>query len=362
MKVLIAVNKSPKEPGGISRYVSNLSQELTYRGHSVRIVYPERTINNKGLRMVHYWRRMAKEIREFCPDIVSSHFALSAIPVGWFLKVPLITHFHGPWALEEQIEGASTLKVKFITFLERMIYKRSISVIFDSESFRAVGMRTYGISYSRSTVLPIGVDSRFLLSSVAPKPQIKIKYGIQSSMMVLSVRRLVPRMGLDVLIRAWPRVEMRIPEAVLVVVGDGPLRATLGELCCEVMAKNVKFLGAISDDDLVDLYRKAQVSVLPTRYLEGFGIPVLESWACGTPVIASDVDSLTELVGHHTPELLVPNNDINALSAAIINVLLKITPLSLGHRELVDLVKTKYSWHSIAPRIEAIYQDAGEVE
>ena len=82
-------------------------------------------------------------------------------------------------------------------------------------------------------------------------------------------------------------------------------------------AARVRFLGRVDDDALIDVYRAADVSVVPSRAWEGFGLVTLESLACGTPVLVSDEGGLPEAVLRLDPDLVVPAGDVDALAAQL---------------------------------------------
>ncbi|MCI0370918.1 MAG: glycosyltransferase [candidate division NC10 bacterium] len=116
--------------------------------------------------------------------------------------------------------------------------------------------------------------------------------------LLITVRNLVPRMGLDDLIRAMAAVTAAFPEAMLLIGGDGPLRGDLGRLAETVgVAARTRFLGYVPEEHLPDLLRAADLFVLPTRMLEGFGLVTVEALACGTPVVGTPVGATPELLG-----------------------------------------------------------------
>jgi glycosyltransferase involved in cell wall biosynthesis len=126
------------------------------------------------------------------------------------------------------------------------------------------------------------------------------------------VRRLTPRTGVDVLLQAFAHVD---DDTVLLVAGEGPERERLERLAYELgVAGSVRFLGGVSEERLVELYRAADVTVVPSVSLEGFGLVVLESLACGTPVIGSDVGGLPEALADLEPRCVVPAGDPAALA------------------------------------------------
>lgn len=120
---------------------------------------------------------------------------------------------------------------------------------------------------------------------------------------ILAVRRLDPRMGLEKFIAAVPYLSDR--HARLVLAGRGPEEERLRKLTKQLgIEKRVTFLGFIPEGDLANLYRAANLVVMPTRALEGFGISTIEAYACGRAVAGTPVGSNPEVIGDLDPRLL----------------------------------------------------------
>jgi len=146
-----------------------------------------------------------------------------------------------------------------------------------------------------------------------------------SSRVVLFVGVLRYYKGLTVLLDAWPRVVQQSPNAVLAIVGEGPLhadlerqRATLGDA-----AKSVHLLGALSDADVAALRSLAHIATLPsTVRAEAFGLSQIEAMAAGLPVVACDLPTgVPEVNLHDRTGLIVPPNDAPALADALASLL-----------------------------------------
>lgn len=138
---------------------------------------------------------------------------------------------------------------------------------------------------------------------------------------ILYVGTIEPRKGVDRLLKAFEIVNKEIPDVELIICGKiGWKVKELGERLSKLTAenKNIKYLGYVSDTDLVKLFREVDVCVYPSLY-EGFGLPPLEAMACGCPVIVSNTSSLPEVVGD--AGVLVNPTDINEMALAIIRVL-----------------------------------------
>jgi glycosyltransferase involved in cell wall biosynthesis len=135
---------------------------------------------------------------------------------------------------------------------------------------------------------------------------------------LFTLRRLVPRMGLDRLLRAFAEVRKNAPDINLVIAGDGPLRGELESLSSALgLAGSVRFAGRVSDEALPRMYAAADAFVLPTAALECFGLIALEAFASGRPVLATPVGAIPEVVGAVEREWLATDAGEAALSTLL---------------------------------------------
>ncbi|HWH09211.1 MAG TPA: glycosyltransferase family 4 protein [Candidatus Thermoplasmatota archaeon] len=169
---------------------------------------------------------------------------------------------------------------------------------------------------------------------------------------VVCVGRLVPYKGVDVLVRAAPRIH-RETGARVVVVGDGPERARL-----EALAKGlpVELTGRLPRAEVRRRLATARVAVLPSvNSQEAFGIALLEAMASGAPVVASDLPGVREVAA--LGGLLAPPGDADALAARVIEAWSK--PSAFGSpRALRARVAATYGWPAVLDRWEAVYRRA----
>jgi phosphatidylinositol alpha-mannosyltransferase len=197
-------------------------------------------------------------------------------------------------------------------------------------------------------VVPNGIDvDAFRASRVRPA-------ALSSEHLhVVYVGRLEPRKGVDHLIRAMARVQQALPDANLVIVGDGPEQRRLIDVA-RALAVRVQFTGRVHDADLPGYVQAADVVCSPAIGGESFGIVLLEAMACEKPIVASRIEGYETLVGPAACGVLVPPGDDEALSQALIK-LLRDRPLrhTLGARGLP--AARQYDWSSIARVLEGIY-------
>jgi glycosyltransferase involved in cell wall biosynthesis len=193
----------------------------------------------------------------------------------------------------------------------------------------------------RLRVLPNGVDAK----------QFQPHGPRRAGSYVLVVGRLVPYKGVEVLIRAMAKLRGAPP---LTIVGDGPLRPQLEGLALR-MGVQAAFLGRVPDEELPALYRGAALTVLPSvNRQEAFGIALVESMACGTPVVASDLPGVAEVA--RLGGLLARPGDADALALALVQAL---QPGAVPRGEpLAERVKARYAWPALGDALLSYYAEA----
>jgi glycogen(starch) synthase len=132
------------------------------------------------------------------------------------------------------------------------------------------------------------------------------------------VRRLAGRMGLDRLLAAMPAVARAHPDVLLLIAGKGRLAETLQQQTEALgMARHVRFLGFLPDADLPLAFRAADINVVPTTALEGFGLTAAEALAAGTPSMVTPVGGLPEVVADLSPDLVFASSDANDIAGGL---------------------------------------------
>jgi len=165
-------------------------------------------------------------------------------------------------------------------------------------------------------------------------------------------------MGLDDLTVAMKEVCKRLPEVLLLVVGEGPLAEHLTARVQSLGLKhNVQLLGFLPDQDLPTAYRAADLTIVPSEAFEGFGLVVLESLAAGTPALVTPVGGLPEVVRDLSPGLVLPAAGANSLSEGIVMAL--TGGLVLPSTEACQTyVQERYDWPMITARVRDVYLEA----
>ena len=305
-------------------------------------------------------RRLASPLLRSDPKLlVVSHFSLYTAPVLDALAGhPLVVHFQGPWGLEGGAERQSGLTVRVKTAVERAVYSRASAFIVLSRPFGQILERRFGVPAHKIHVIPGGVDvSKFAIRESRSECRAALGWP-QDRPIVLAVRRLMRRMGLDDLVRAAALLRERVPDVLILIAGAGPVR---GELEAQIEAlgltDNVRLLGFVPDADLPSAYRAADLGVVPTVALEGFGLIVVESLAAGTPCLVTPVGGLPEAVSGLSRALVLRATGADAIADGLGDALLGITPLPTA-RECVDFARKNFDWPVIAERVRLVYEEA----
>lgn len=239
------------------------------------------------------------------------------------LGFPLVTTIHHPITVDRQLEldAADGWKRRFsvrrwygFTRMQKRVARRLPSVLTVSGSSRREIVEDLGVRPDRIHVVHIGADTGLF----SPDPAVPVTPG----RIVTTSSADVPLKGLVYLIEALAKVRAENPEAHLVVVGkrpqEGPVAATMARHGLE---DAVEFVKGISDAELVDLVRSAQIACVPSLY-EGFSLPAAEAMATGTPLVATTGGAIPEVAGPDGETCLtVPPGDAGALAAALIRLL-----------------------------------------
>jgi glycosyltransferase involved in cell wall biosynthesis len=214
-----------------------------------------------------------------------------------------------------------------------------------SEASRADILALLGVQSERVAVFRAAAHPSCQPAPAKAVEDVRARYGLQRRY-VLTVGTLEPRKNLPTLLRAFDRVDSGPAGCDLVVVGprgwlDAPL---VRQLRSRARSERVRWLGYVPESDLVALYTGAELLALAST-LEGFGLPLLEAMACGTPVVASDVAALRE-VGGEVPEF-VPPADEEAFARVIAKTLGDQTRMAAA-REAGLARSRRFSWHLTA--------------
>ena len=361
----------PQTPGGLERYVYELTHNLKSSGDWVNLAgigLPEQSKNHQ-LQLVNLaptnqplWRRLwsahhyfrFQNLHQF--DAINLHFSLYSLPILPYLPptVPVTFTFHGPWALESQQQGGNPLAIGMKKWIEQQVYQRCDRFIVLSKAFGQILHQNYQISWDKIEIIPGGVDTQKFNANLSRSQARKQLNWPSDRLILFTPRRLVQRMGVDKLLTAIANIKPQFPDIWLAIAGQGPLKTVLEQQAQALGLHNqVKFLGFLPDRQLPIAYQGADLTVIPSQYLEGFGLVLLESLACGTPVIATPVGGMPEVLTPLSPQLITESSTVEAITAQLLALVRG--NISIPSRATCrDYAVKNFDWHKIAQQVRQV--------
>lgn len=345
--VHVATFVHPDRTGGAERVIADLAAGQAELGHDVTVIScadprsPRREVRrgfthvrcalDPALRGVAFLRAVRSAIRaavseQAAFDVLHTHQIASAAAAQSACRagrrdVVRVHAFYAPYADESAVERGASWTQRVRAGVSRWLDRRTLAaadtILVLSEFSRGQVASLAPRCLPRVREVHPGVDTtRFFAASRGESAQ---RLGVpQDARLVVSVRRLVKRMGLDVGIDAFAAVAREDARAQYWIAGDGPERDALERRVRELgLESRVRLLGRVAEDELPDLLRAAQVFLLPTRALEGFGMATLEALACGTGVVATDAGATPAVLARLAPEFVPVACDASALAAAL---------------------------------------------
>ncbi|MFJ8039831.1 glycosyltransferase family 4 protein [Kitasatospora sp. NPDC096147] len=212
---------------------------------------------------------------------------------------------------------------------------------------------------------PISLDPARDAPSRADRARaVRDRHRLHGRTVVLCVARLVPRKGQDALIRALPLIRSAVPEAILLIVGQGPDERRLRRLAAQLPEGSVEFAGGRSHAELPGYYAAADLFAMPCRTrragleAEGLGIVYLEAAASGLPVVAGDSGGAPDAVLDGRTGVVVDGRDVRAVAEAVIRLLGTPEGAAMG-RAGRRWAAAEWSWDGSAARLERLLTPGG---
>jgi len=249
-------------------------------------------------------------------------------------------------------ETHKSLNRWFLTLMMPRFLRAADAVIAVSECTKRDAIRFYRIPEEKITVIYEGVNPRFRPASPEAIAAVRARYGLPERF-ILYVGTIEPRKNLTTLLEAFHHLLATYDLRLVIVGKKGWLYERFFRRLRELGLENrVLFTGYVPDEDLPAIYSAADLFVFPSLY-EGFGLPVLEAMACGTPVICSNTSSLPEVAGDAA--LLVDPTDARALTGAMEQVLTNERLWATLRAKGMERARG-FTWEKAAYRTWEVYQ------
>jgi glycosyltransferase involved in cell wall biosynthesis len=266
-------------------------------------------------------------------DLVHTHLVHADVYAAFARGPRLVSTKHNP----------DPFRTGAFRFVERGLARHASCVIAISEAVRRFSVERVGLPADKVVVVRYGLDE--LPKPWAENPSLDLP---DDARVVLCVCRLTKQKGVDVAVRALPAIRAEHPDAVLVVLGEGPQREKLA-------GEGVYLPGRVGD--VAALYRQAELVIHPVRW-EGFGLAVLEAMLAERPVVASRVSSAPELVADGETGLLVPPDDPDGLACAVSSLLDEPLQAAAFGRAGLARARSEFSVARMADETIVVYERA----
>ena len=397
----------PERVGGTYTYIHDLGQRLAARGHEVHVVASARSADVPrhtaldGVRFHRYrfhrvnpvlstlqhlrstFAAYSEVVREHGPvDVLSvndSHLGYTLARSRLGRAACQIPTYHAPSFLEYEFNTAWQIKAETnpvrraalraaVPPLARTQRRFEAGVLEAAQAILVLSRYTLGhieryhphVDPEKVRIIPGGVDmDRF--RPAADRAAVRASLGIDArATVLLTIRNLSPRMGLENLVEAMTTVAAdraaRDANVLLLICGDGQLRGVLDEM---VRARNlgsvVKLLGRVPHDDLPRYYQAADLFVLPTQAMEGFGIVTVEALASGVPVLGTPAGATPEIIAPIDPRLLTRDTSAGGIGDGILSWLgWRGGDRGARYRQEAE---RKYAWDRVTGEVERFYEE-----
>lgn len=349
---------------GVGRYINRLVAALPAELEGELVVYANRTAKGDTA-----WRRSWMPLDHPAARTMWEHLAIPAmarrdgldlyhgtvnvIPMG--LPCPAVVTIHD-LAFLRFPEQVPVRRQRYLSRAVREAATRSDQVITVSEATKRDIVELLGADADRVHVTPLGVEPAFHPWDAEALDAFRQSHAVERPYL-LSVGTLEPRKNIPGLIAAYREVAASVPHDLVLVGAEGWLTEGIhATIQAAGLGNRIKLTGFVPDGDLPGWYGAADAFVFPSLY-EGFGLPVLEAMACGTPVVTADNSSLAEVAGDAA--LLVDASDTAGLAGALLRIV-DDESLRTDLRARGLARSATYAWQRTAAQTAAVYRKALE--
>ncbi len=381
--LMLAWEYPPRVIGGLSRVVWALSRQLVKDGMEVHVVTADHPgteeyslddgvhvhrvksqtdatpdfitwVSRLNIGMLQYAIKLHQEVNF---DVVHAHDWM-VTDAAWVMKsgfgIPLVSTIH---ATEQgRMGGIHTDMQRYVNQMEWRLTFESWRVIVNSHHMRNELQHLFNLPVDKIRMIPNGTDPSHFDFEFDPAP-LRNLYARAEQKIVLYVGRLVNEKGVQVLLEAAPQVLQNYPGTQFLIVGTGYFMDELKSRAYHLgVDHNVKFLGYVGDEELLKLYKIADIVAIPSLY-EPFGIVALEAMAARVPAVVSDVGGLRDFVRHMETGITTYAGNPQSLAWGLLEVLRNPGLAENLRRNALESVQNVYNWKVISDQTYAVYQE-----
>ena len=377
MEILVVTWNYPPRRGGMEQLLASLCDGLG-KHHRVRVIttHADRLPADEG---GNVYRAAAPGLIAFFlfalrrgSALLREHRNIRIVFGGSVLMTP-IALILAKWFGRKSVIQAHGLDLIYRNAIYQLLvvgWLRYVDGVIANSNHTASLARRKGVAENRLAVIPPGVDwQRFQFDGDAES--LKKAKGLDGKRIILFVGRLAPRKGVKEFIEgSLVQIVKQLPQTCFVIVGENPTESLTqrGDVAGSVrrvidkleLSDHVRWLGGVSDNELIDVYAIADVLVLPVLAMdsdvEGFGMVALEAAAAGKPVVATMAGGVPDAVAGGESGMLVQAGDYPGLTSAIVSLLQDsrmASKLGEGGRQRAA---SNFAWPIIVARYQAVFE------
>ena len=337
---------------GIKIYNVLLPTKIAFTGHPQ---WPDCKLYTKvggrelSANYLAYFRAIISAVNDFEPDIIHVHHLMPLTWAARFIKIAYGLNFlvtaHGS-------ELPTLENDKRYPFFTQEALRKSVRIVPNSFWTKGWIQKIFNSQFNKKIrVIPGGVDL-----SLFPKEMdtsaIDEKFNLKGKKLIFFSGKLTKYKGVKYLVQAAKNID-----GVVGIAGAGPERKALENMVKDLRLKNIKFFGYINGDELIHLYYRADVCVVPSVWDEPLGLVVLEAMAANTPVVVTRKGGIPLMVKEGYNGLFVRPRNPKEIAEKV-NFLLRNETLrvKMGKRAR-QTVEEKFTWERIAGKYERMYQE-----
>jgi glycosyltransferase involved in cell wall biosynthesis len=375
----------PDTVGGSAIVAYEIMKELQGRGHRVSVLtrLQDGLAEKEEVSGLHIQRyampnnqkwyplgvlRATQSLREMVRkndfDVVNIHHASGGVAVEWSTKVPSVFFFHGPWHKEAMAKNGveadavannkydRSLQYRLRKIIDSRILHHCNAFVTLSDYMLHEALALGRVNANKHVRILGGVDiDRFrpATDKAALRRELKLPTG---KILLLTVRRLTARMGLENLVEAMAIVEKEREDVQLIIGGRGELEDKLKKQINRLGLQRTTLEGFIGESDLPKYYQASDLFIMPSSTMEGFGLSTIEAMACGTPVLGTPVGGTREILEKEFPEFLFSGVTPFDLARGILGKIdvAQDTATKTKVREYAE----SHSWSRVTDQFEAL--------
>lgn len=391
---LIATYVTEHIVGGREIHVKDLTEGLVKRNHKVAILTTKHPSGIKHMekngvsiyffgknKPLIYTRKFSKEFANFFEEVNKKegfNIVHSQSPIGIgcikYCKkhVPLVMTLHGT-EYDEIKTSLNVLKAKNIgmkhkiksivttvlfiqDYLKSIRFKCADGIIATSDEQARIINQKYFVDSRKIYTVYNGIDTAIFRHGLST--DIRKKYSINECELILSVARITEDKGIQNIICAMPYIVKEIPNAKLMIVGDGSYVKEIKKLAKKLgLEDSIIFTGTVSFKKLPYFFNACDVFVNPTIRQNGYDLTIVDAMACKKPVVVSNLGSVPTVVKHNVDGILVPPGDVNTLGKKVTKVLKDKKLASMLGGAARKKVVEKFSLDKMVENTSKVYKD-----